>query len=73
MEKLNLIKNGTIHRSLTPMHVLGSGPRTREAHFHYLPNVGKIFAKSKGEKQTLSFVFIEAEPLVDPSTAARRQ
>ena len=55
------------------MHVLGSGPRTSEAHFHYLPNVGKIFAKSKGKKQTLSFAFIEAKSLVDPPTVARRQ
>lgn len=55
------------------MRVLGSCPRTSMAYFHYLPNVEKIFAKSKGKKKTLSFVFIGAEPLVDPPTVAARQ
>lgn len=53
MEKLNLIKNDTAHRSLTPMHVLGRWPRASMAHFHYSLNVEKIFAKSKGKKDII--------------------
>ena len=63
------------HRSLTSAHVLGRWPRASVAHFHYSLNVETIFAKRKGKKKKkkLSFVFIEAESLVDPPIVVSRQ
>lgn len=67
MEELNLIKNDTAYRSLTPKYILGRWPKASLVHFHHSLKVEKILPRAK-DKKTSSFVFIEAESLVDPPT-----
>jgi len=47
MKKPNLIKNDTVHRSLTPKHVLRRWPRVKVAYFHCFLNVAKMLPRTK--------------------------
>lgn len=53
MEKPNLIKKDTVHRSLTPKHAFGKWLRAKVAHFHYSLNVEKMLPRAKKRRHSL--------------------
>lgn len=53
MEKPNLIKKDTVHRSLTPKHAFGKWLRAKVAHFHYSLNAEKMLPRAKKRGHSL--------------------